>query len=89
MKISVVYALSERQTEREVELPDGATVASAVEQSGLLLDFPGIDLKAAFVGVYGCVMPLDATVQPGDRVEIYRKLLKDPKETRRRRIGKG
>jgi len=88
MKISVVYALSDWQIEREVELPEGATVGRAVEQSGLLLDFPKIDLKAAFVGVYGCVLPLDATLQPGDRVEIYRKLLKDPKENRRRRIGK-
>jgi len=88
MKISVVYALSDRQIEREVELPDGSTVAHAVEQSGLLLDFSEIDLKVTFVGVYGRVMPLDATLQPGDRVEIYRKLLKDPKETRLGRIGK-
>lgn len=85
MKISVVYALPERQVVREVELPAGSTIAEAVEQSGLMRDFPEIGMRPAMVGIHGRVMPADAILRPADRVEIYRKLRVDPKAARRGR----
>ena len=88
IKVSVTYALPDRQTVRELELPVGATLALALEQSGLLQDYPEIDLESASVGVYGRRMPLHAVVQSGDRVEIYRQLRMEPKEARRQRLRK-
>ena len=89
MKISVVYALPERQVVREVELPAGSTIAEAVERSGLMRDFPEIGMRPAIVGIHGRVMPTDAILREGDRVEIYRKLRVDPKAARRRRARAG
>lgn len=86
MKVSVVYALPDRQIVREVDLPAGATLAMAVVHSGLLQEFPEIDLSSTSLGVFGMVMPIDAELQPGDRVEIYRKLRADPKAARRGRL---
>ncbi len=86
MKISIVYAMPDRQIVRVLELPAGATLGMAVEQSGLLQEFPEIDLTSASVGIFGRVLPLQTLLQPGDRVEIYRQLSADPKEARHRRI---
>lgn len=88
MLVSVVYALPGRQIVREVELPDGATLAVAMQSSGLLREFPEIDPAATPVGVYGQVMPPDTILHPGDRVEIYRPLGAEPKVARRKRASK-
>lgn len=88
MKVSVVYAQSERQIVREVELPAGATVAVALRKSGLLEEFPAIDPVATLVGIYGRVVAGDEMLQPGDRVEIYRPLRAEPKMARRLRSKK-
>ncbi len=88
MKISIVYSMPDRQIVRVLELPAGATLGMAVEQSGLLRDFPEIDLTSASVGIFGRVLPLQSVLQQGDRVEIYRQLRAEPKEARRRRIRK-
>ena len=63
----------------------GTTLRQAVEASGLARDFPEVTGKALDVGVFGRRRDPDAVVQPGDRVEIYRPLLADPKELRRAR----
>ncbi len=86
MKVSVIYALPDRQVVCEVELPAGATIAMAVQRSGLLQQFPEIDPASALTGVYGRVRPADTLLQPGDRVEIYRKLRVDPQAARRARL---
>ncbi len=86
MKVSVVYALRDRQIICDVELPEGATLAMAVQSSGLLQEFPEIVLTSVSLGVYGQVRPADTILQSGDRVEIYRKLRMDPKSARRARL---
>jgi uncharacterized protein len=88
MKVSVVYALPGRQVVRELDLPAGATLAMALDQSGLLQEFPEIDPQSVPVGVYGRVVPLHSVLQPGDRVEIYRQLRVEPKAARRKRVSK-
>jgi uncharacterized protein len=70
---------------REIAVPVGATVQVAIEQSGMLDDVPDIDLAACRVGIYGKLKPLDALLREHDRVEIYRPLIADPKEARRKR----
>ena len=84
MKIGVAYASPTRQAWLSVELPDGATVKDAIERSGVLKQFPEIDLEQQKVGVFSKVCKLDAVLADGDRVEIYRPIICDPKAVRRR-----
>jgi uncharacterized protein len=79
MKVSVAYALPERQTLVEVELPEHATVREAIEASGITLTFPSLDLATQKVGVFGKLVALEARLEPGQRVEIYRPITADPK----------
>jgi uncharacterized protein len=85
MRIEVVYATPAGQDVVEVELAEGATVQDAVIASGLLARFPEIDLATVAVGIFGERATLDDPLEQDDRVEIYRPLLADPKEARRRR----
>jgi putative ubiquitin-RnfH superfamily antitoxin RatB of RatAB toxin-antitoxin module len=89
VEVEVVYATPARQTIRTVRLPAGSAVEEAIRRSGLLAEFPEIDLAANRVGVYGEAVTLDAAVRGGERVEIYRPLIADPKEARRRRARAG
>ncbi len=86
MKIELVYALRDRQIVRELDVFAGTTVASAVERSGLLAEFPEISLKTTPMGIYGRVVAIDTVLREGDRVEIYRSLHVEPKEARRKRL---
>jgi putative ubiquitin-RnfH superfamily antitoxin RatB of RatAB toxin-antitoxin module len=88
MKVSVVYALPERQIVRELELDGPATVKDALERSGLLSEFPEIDSASQPVGVFGGIVPLGTELRQGDRVEIYRPLCVEPKEARIKRARK-
>ncbi|QGY30230.1 RnfH family protein [Pantoea cypripedii] len=83
--IEVVYALPDKQYLRTVTLEEGATVEEAIRASGLLSLRKDIDLKSNKVGVFSRPVKLDDTLQDGDRVEIYRPLIADPKEMRRQR----
>jgi putative ubiquitin-RnfH superfamily antitoxin RatB of RatAB toxin-antitoxin module len=85
--VEVVYALPERQIVVETLVVAPATVRAAIEASGLLAAFPEIDLSRQRVGVFGRLRELDAAVEQGDRIEIYRPLVADPKEVRRRRAA--
>lgn len=85
MKVSVVYALSDRQAVYALELPEGSTLAAALQQCGLKRDFPALNLATVSVGIYGRIMPRHTVLQAGDRVEIYRELRAEPKEIRRKR----
>ncbi len=87
--IEVAYALPEQQVLLEVQVEDGATVKDGIEKSGVLFYFPDIDLDASKVGIFGKLTKLDTTLHQGDRVEIYRPLLADPKEVRRLRAAQG
>lgn len=85
LRIEVAYARAERQLLRALEVAAGTTLIEAVRQSGILQEFPEIDPARASFGVFGRIRPADTVLQEGDRVEIYRPLLADPKEARRRR----
>lgn len=88
MKVFLIYALPDRQIVRELKLPEGATVAAALRGSGLLEEFPAIDPANTPLGIYGRIVSGDAVLQPGDRLEIYRPLLVEPKTARRQRSDK-
>lgn len=85
IRVIVVYALSERQYLCPVTLVSGANVAQAIIQSGLLALRPEIDLTSNKVGIYSRVTKLSDILHDGDRVEVYRPLLVDPKALRRMR----
>jgi len=86
--VEVVYALPEKQYLQRVTLEDGATVEEAIRASGLLALRSDIDLAKNKVGIYSRPVKLADNVKDGDRVEIYRPLIADPKELRRQRAEK-
>ena len=87
--VSVVYAPAARQVhEKRLSLDDGATVLQALHASGLLSEFPEVDLAHATVGVWGRKATPGQTLKDQDRIEIYRPLLVDPKVARRERFRK-
>jgi putative ubiquitin-RnfH superfamily antitoxin RatB of RatAB toxin-antitoxin module len=85
LRIEVEYALPAGQDCVTLELRPGATAADAVVASGLLERHPEIDLGRSRMGIYGRVVAKQARLADGDRVEVYRPLLVEPKEARRRR----
>jgi uncharacterized protein len=89
VRVSVVYALPDRQALRELELADSATVAEAVARSGLLEQFPEIRNRPLACAIYGRVVVDSQVLRAGDRVEILRPLQVDPKESRRRAAARG
>lgn len=86
--VEVAYALPEKQYLRQVKLDEGATVEQAIVASGLLILRTDIDLAKNKVGIYSRPAKLTDVVNNGDRVEIYRPLIADPKELRRQRAEK-
>lgn len=85
IRVQVCYARPDRQFLLELNVPDGTTLQAAIEQSGLLAQAPEIDLQRCKVGLHGKTKPFDTVLREHDRVEIYRPLIADPKESRRRR----
>lgn len=83
--VEVVYALPDRQYLRKITLPEGANVEQAIVSSGLLELRTDIDLSRNKVGIFSRAVKLSDILRDGDRVEIYRPLLVDPKELRRQR----
>lgn len=83
--VEVVYALPEKQYLQSVKLEQGSTVEQAILASGLLRLRKDIDLSVNKVGIYSRPVKLSDVVEEGDRVEIYRPLIADPKELRRQR----
>jgi len=74
MKVSVTYALPDRQSWLEVEVPEQATVREAIDASGIIRAFPSVDLSTQKVGVFGKLVSLEARLEPGQRIEIYRPI---------------
>lgn len=81
--VEVAWAEPARQLVLPVELPVGATVAEAIEASRIREQVPGLEVEADKVGIFGRKVSLEQTLAAGDRVELYRPLLADPKEARR------
>ncbi|GLZ17201.1 UPF0125 protein [Burkholderia plantarii] len=69
-------------------MPENTTVREAIEASGIVARHPEIDVSVAKTGVFGKLAPLDTVLRDGDRVEIYRPLVVDPKAARQRRVDK-
>ncbi|MBC2691020.1 RnfH family protein [Pseudomonas kielensis] len=90
MDIEVVYAAVDRQVLLTVQVPAGCSVRAALGLSGIAGEFPELDLASCTVGIFGKVVadPEHCLVRAGDRLEIYRPLLADPKEVRRLRAAK-
>jgi putative ubiquitin-RnfH superfamily antitoxin RatB of RatAB toxin-antitoxin module len=85
--VVVAYAQPGAQFLEPVRVAPGTTVGDAIRASGLLQECPEIDLGQCSVGVFGRLIGLDSVLQDGDRIEIYRPLIADPKDARRRRAG--
>ena len=88
MRVEVAYALPDRQQLVTLALAPGSSVAQAIEQSGLLQQCADIDLAVNKVGIWNRVVKLDQQLVDGDRIEIYRPLIADPKEVRKQRAEK-
>lgn len=84
MNIGVAYADRFKQVWLKLEVPDGSTVLEAIEHSGMLEQFPEIDLDKQKVGIFGKVTKLDTKVDEGARIEIYREITADPELVERR-----
>lgn len=84
--VEVAYARPDQQKIIKLQVAEGATIETAIERSGILEIFPDIDLLQQKVGIFSQVKKLTDTVKEGDRIEIYRPLLIDPKEARRKRV---
>ncbi len=87
MQIAVAYSDPAQQTWLRIDVPEDSTVEQAIIKSGILRQFPQIDLETQAVGVFGKLAKLDATLKPGDRIEIYRGITADPATVPRRRMG--
>lgn len=87
ISIEAVYASENQQSLISLNVVEGTTLESAIVKSGLLRLYPEIDLAINKVGVFSTVKSLDYLVKPGDRVEIYRPLLVDPKQARFERVA--
>lgn len=89
IRVEVIYALQGRAKRVSLTLEEGATVQQAVERSGLLTEFPEIDLARNKLGVWNKLVKPDTPLRDRDRVEIYRALIADPKEVRKQRAAEG
>jgi len=89
IKVELVYALPHEQTLLKFTVPAGTKVADAVQLSGILKKYPEIDPAKNRMGIFGKLTKPDAELRELDRIEIYRPLLADPKEVRRKRAEEG
>ena len=89
LTVEVACAFPRRQLILELQVDEGTTVEQAIHASGILEQFPEIDLQSSKVGIFGKPCKLTDTLNHGDRVEIYRPLIADPKEIRKQRAAKG
>ncbi len=87
--VEVAYALPEQQWLLALEVAAGTSVEEAIKASGILERVPDIDLAKSKVGIFGKLKKLDTELRAGDRVEIYRPLIADPKAVRKERAAAG
>lgn len=89
ISVEVAYGLADKQKLLSLQVDKGSTVQDAIEKSGILDEFPEIDLHKNKVGIFGKLTRLSQPVREKDRVEIYRPLIADPKEVRKKRAAEG
>ncbi|MDQ7073325.1 MAG: RnfH family protein [Gammaproteobacteria bacterium] len=85
INIEVAYALPDEQVILSLDIPKECTVEDAIKRSGILERYPQINLATDKVGIFGKICKLNAGLRDKDRIEIYRKLIADPKESRRQK----
>jgi putative ubiquitin-RnfH superfamily antitoxin RatB of RatAB toxin-antitoxin module len=83
--VEVVHATPEKQKIISIQVPAGTTAIEVIERSGIRKVFPGLQVDEKALGIFSRKVNPDYVMQPGDRVEIYRPLIADPKEVRRQR----
>ncbi|WP_416192663.1 RnfH family protein [Neisseria sp. CCUG12390] len=86
LNIEIVYGLPDKQVLKTMQVAEGTTIRQAALQSGLENEFSDLDLNTAKLGIFGKAVKDDTVLREKDRIEIYRPLLIDPKEARRRRV---
>jgi putative ubiquitin-RnfH superfamily antitoxin RatB of RatAB toxin-antitoxin module len=89
VNIEVAYALPDKQHVISLQVSQGTTIEQAVQLSGILDEFPDIDLTKNKLGIFGKLKKADVEVREGERVEIYRPLIADPKQVRKQRAAEG
>lgn len=89
INIELVYALPQEQSLLKFKVPSGTTLGDAVRLSGILDKYPEIDPNTAKYGIFGKLSKADVVMRERDRIEIYRPLIADPKEVRRKRAEEG
>lgn len=85
IEVEVAYATPARQVLLRIQVPEGCTLKEAINRSGIREEFPDMVVDDSAVGIFGRKAQPGQELQEGDRVEIYRSLIADPKEARRRR----
>lgn len=85
ISIEVAYALPDEQVILSLDIDADCTVEEAIKRSGIMDAYSQIDLTTDKVGIFGKMCKLTATLRDKDRIEIYRKLIADPKESRRQK----
>ena len=86
--VEIVYAQAQRSISKSLRLSTGATITDALRSASVDPDFQGVDLTNAAVGIFGKVAHRDQPLEDGDRIEIYRPLLEEPKLARRKRASR-
>ncbi len=86
ISVNVIYAMPDEQKVLTLQVPLGTTVKTTIEQSGILMRYPEIDLSKLAIGIFSQKASLDDEVKEGYRIEIYRPLTQDPKSRRRLKI---
>jgi putative ubiquitin-RnfH superfamily antitoxin RatB of RatAB toxin-antitoxin module len=87
--VEVAFSKPDQQVLLNIEVVKGTTLREAIQRSGIMESFPEIDLDQNTVGIFGKVRDLEEVLDAGDRVEIYRPLIADPKEIRKQRAAQG
>lgn len=87
INVEVAYAEPDRQRIFSVNVDAGTTAGGAIVQSGIMMEFPDLDIENSKIGIFGKVSTMETIVREGDRIEIYRPLIADPKEVRRKRAA--
>lgn len=88
VRVAVCYARPDAVFLKDIALPAGTTIAAAIEASGVLTAHPELDPVTLRVGIFGKLKAPETPVREGDRIELYRPLVADPKTARRRRVQK-
>ncbi|MDQ7017424.1 MAG: RnfH family protein [Gammaproteobacteria bacterium] len=89
IKVEVAYARPDEQIILQFEIEKGSTVEQVLQASGIFERFPEIDTEKAKVGIFGKLCKRDVMPKAGDRIEIYRPLIADPKAVRKKRAAEG